>query len=350
MKKILVDPEYLEAALKNARKELKHNRKKKSEIRRGNIRREKRRIREKLRLGENYKPIRVKYKDAFLPLTAPTDFSFVNNCDEVLEYMENARNTINQGKQIIFDFSDIDKLSPDGIALLISNVKDKGFNRGVQIKGRDPKKQELKQMFEESGFYDHVYPVVPRHKNPNNMLLHKITRHRTEPVLAKEICEKATLHTLGQIKKFPPLYDILVECMTNTHNHANLKQKGVHDWWIFHYCPLNSTISYFAFIDLGVGIFRSIAVRNYVNSVKIKLGFKANVDLVNDLLEGKITSRTGLEIRGKGFPTIYQHTKNPAIKNFVLISNDVYANISSGIYKETKAEFKGTFLYWEFHH
>lgn len=349
MRKILSDPAHYSADQRRSRKDLEGKWEKDAKRIKRAQRIQRRLQREKLLFGEKSKPVRVLKKEEFIPLVAPNQFSFVENHEEVLEYMAKAKELLGRGIQVNFDLSQIDSLTPDAIALLIANVRNRGFYRGVGIRGRDPHRQELRQMFEESGFYDHVVSKVPRKRDPKNLLLHRVTNYRTEPSIAKKVCQTAAKHTFGIEQQYPPLYDILVECMTNTNNHANPQQKGVHDWWLFHYCPNNSKVSFFAFIDLGVGIFKSFPARSYVNRFASFLAGKRNVDLVDDLLQGKITSRTGLGIRGKGFPTIYEHTKEPLVRNFVLITNDVYANISSGAYKQMKNEFEGTFLYWEIH-
>ena len=145
------------------------------------------------------------------------------------------------------------------------------------------------------------------------------------------------------------LYEILIECMSNTHNHANLNKQGECRWWLYVYNnPITNSTSY-SFVDLGVGIFKSAHTKNYITKIFKVTGLQKNIDLVDDLLAGKIHSRIekDRELRGKGIPQIVKHSKNTWFKSFYIITNDVKIDLSIGSRESLDYSFDGTFLHWE---
>lgn len=300
-------------------------------------------------LREYPKSLKPRNKKKFKTITFPENFSLINNHNEILDYFNKVRTAIDNKHQVTLDLSLAQQMTPDAIAFLLSSISDKSFNRGMEIRGTSPNNPKLARMLWESGFFEHVQSKAPKIvKDKKNMLLHNLSEKKVEPLVAKNATDISTLFTFEQIIKFKPIYEILIECMANTHNHANINKRGYYDWWIFVYNDIDKKITSFAFIDLGVGIFGSLAVKEYKKVFFVKV-IKENYELVEDLLNGKISSRTKLLERGKGFPLINKHSKNQYIKNFRIMSNDVYADLDKKEYLKMDYNFKGTLLYWELH-
>lgn len=286
----------------------------------------------------NAKP---KNKDKFKTIPPPKDFSLINNCEAVLEYFEKAGDVLKDRNQINFNLSDIENLTPDSLTLLIAKIHDQRYTRGLHIKGSGPNRTDLNSMFKASGFFEYVQSSVIHVSS--NLLIHKETHNKVEPEIAKQARILATKHTFNENRRYAPIYEILVECMANTNNHAGLDKRGLYNWWLFVYMNPNNNVTSFTFLDLGVGIFESIPVKKF----RIPLFKKHNYELVPDLLEGIISSRTKEKERGRGFPLIYEHSKDLNIKRFIIISNDVYSDIKNGDHKKLNISFDGTLLYWE---
>lgn len=105
-----------------------------------------------------------------------------------------------------------------------------------------------------------------------------------------------------------------------------------------------------SFIDVGVGIFQSIPVKEY----KKKKFWKEehNKDLFKRILDGKIKNVTITEKknRGKGIPLIYKTiTQEDSFLRTIVITNDVFACIKGDkvVFKKLNNPFQGTFYYWE---
>ena len=279
-------------------------------------------------------------------IESPKHFSLIDNCEETIEYFNKAQRNLKKKNNIQFDISQVTKLTTDAIAVKIAKIKDEKFNSAGMIYGNAPKDENLQKLFLQSGFYEYVSKTGYRPKNKAKLLIHKITDNRVEPEIAKRACILGLEHTFGNNEIFEPLYEILIEIMQNTNNHAG-ESRGVYDWWLHVYNHPNSNKTSYTFLDLGFGIFESLPVKSYKRSLLEKVGLASNVDLVSSLFAGDIKSRTAKPERGKGIPQVYQCSKDPTFEKFILISNDVYADLKNEKYSKLRTEFEGTMFYWE---
>tara|TARA_B110000114_G_C15010672_1_gene364634 strand:+ start:60 stop:1067 length:1008 start_codon:yes stop_codon:yes gene_type:complete len=278
-------------------------------------------------------------------IEAPLEFSLIENTDNVLAYFKEAREYLGEGYPINFDISKITSLTSDAIILQIARIKDQRFHSKTTILGNAPENPDLKELFMQSGFYDYV-KTNGQKPNKTDTLIHKITNNKVEPAIAKEACLVGLKHVFGNEEIFDPLYDVLIEVMQNTNNHAG-ETRGMYDWWIHIYNDPISKTSKYTFLDLGVGIFDSLPVRDFKRKVGETLGLNNNKDLVKPLFDGKIKSRTARPERGKGIPQVYDSSKHIAFDKFILISNDIRVNLKNMDIKKLKHDFSGTLFYWE---
>lgn len=279
---------------------------------------------------------------------APSRMNFIDNTDEVLEYFNDAKSLFEKKEKVEFDIKEIQELTPDTITLMIAKLKDDSFTNKGQFKGEAPKDPTLRKLFMESGFYNFV-ATSKQNKEKTKNLLHKEADYKVRPNIAKQACIFGMKHSLGISSPFEPLYEILVECMQNTNNHASANEEEKIKWWMFVYnCEETQTAKY-SFLDLGVGIFESIIVKNYINKAAKKLGVLPNTHFVEDLLNGKIQSRIEKdnEIRGKGIPQIVAHSAFDEFKEFKIITNDVKIDLKKRTHEKLRNKFSGTFYYWE---
>jgi hypothetical protein len=103
----------------------------------------------------------------------------------------------------------------------------------------------------------------------------------------------------------------------------------------------------FAFIDLGVGIFRSSKMNNFKIQAASLFGLSDNIDILKEIISGRKLSSTKIPYRGKGLPNIYKGIERNYYSNLKIISNDVKADLSKNLFVKLKNEFKGTFIYFE---
>lgn len=309
----------------------------------------------KLRNKQNKLNIRVAKKNKekqrkkpSISIIAPRNFSFIRNTNEVLLYFKKAKKLIREKENITLDISNVDYLTSDAVILMVSNIHNPNFANKSIISGNAPRKPDLYKLFTESGFYEYVN-TNGHFSFKNDGLLHKEVHRIVDPEVAKRAFLIGIEHVFGYKKSFDPLYEILVECMSNTKSHADLQSEGVCKWWLYTHNFSGEKITAYSFLDLGVGIFKSAVLQNYLkNKLKGTVVYK-NINLVDNLLEGKIQSRVDIdnEIRGKGIPQIVRHARLPEFREFIIISNDVKINVKTGEREQLDNELKGTFLYWE---
>ncbi len=282
---------------------------------------------------------------------APKKFNFIDNTNEVLEYLECCKIAFKQKSKVNFNIESIEELTPDAINLLIASINDPRFTFNGSYIGNAPKDKKLKKLFTASGFYNFVSSSssVKQNIDVKNNLLHKETDYKVRPAIAKTICIKGLEHVANSDKPFEPLYEILIELMQNTNNHASANEEDKTKWWTYVYNDPETGNSIYSFLDLGVGIFDSIVVKNYLQKQAQKIGLMHNVNYVKDLLDGKIQSRIeeDNEIRGKGIPQIVNNAQLDCFKRFYIVSNNVKIDVKKKIGIKLNSNFSGTFLYWE---
>ena len=310
--------------------------------------------RRKIHIDDRNNQIKIAKKIATSPIVnkeAPKQFTFIDNTNTIISYLNDCKETLHKEKKIRIDISQISTLSTDAIALLVACVNDTNFSGkyGI-IRGNAPNNKELAQLFIESGFYKHVETDNKNLKNiekADENLLHRESHVKVQSDIAKKACILGTKHVLHSACPFPIVYEMLIEAMSNTNNHANRNERGKTKWWLYVYNAPNNTTCY-SFVDLGVGIFDSVPVALYKKVTKL-LHISHNADLAKDLLEGKIKSREKIDqnIRGKGIPQIASNCSSDSIGRAYIISNDVKIDLKTKIAERLHSNFKGTFIYWE---
>ena len=311
------------------------------------IRRRRRRL--LLRKQDIVERKRVNEKN-FITKVSPSNFSLVDNTDEVVAYINDCRSLLNKKKKVIMDIENVQNLSPDAIALLVACANDAHFSgKYGKLSGNAPNDPKLLKLFAESGFYKFVSSskLMKSAQKQDVNLLHKESHFQVQPEIAKQACLYGTKHVFSSTEPFSDLYEMIVEAMSNTNNHANKKQAGTTKWWLYTYNDPDGKTCY-SFIDLGVGIFDSLPVSKY-KKVTNWIGISHNVDLVQDLLDGKIKSREIIDnnIRGKGIPQIARNSQQNVFGRAYIISNDVKINLKTRDAEKLKNNFQGTCLYWE---
>lgn len=281
---------------------------------------------------------------------SPDNLSLVDNTNAVIEYINDCKVLLHKKEKVVMDIENVQNLSPDAIALLAACANDANYSgKYGKLSGNAPKEPRLLKLFAESGFYKFVSSskLMKSVQKQEVNLLHKESHFQVQPEIAKEACLYGTKHVFSSTEPFSDLYEMIIEAMSNTNNHANKKHEGTTKWWLYTYNDPNGKTCY-SFIDLGVGIFDSLPVNRY-KKLTNWIGISHNVDLVQDLLDGKIKSREIIDndLRGKGIPQIARNSQQDVFGRAYIISNDVKINLKTRDAEKLKSNFQGTCLYWE---
>lgn len=278
---------------------------------------------------------------------SPEDFSFINNTNDVLSYFNWVTEFIHKKQSVNLDISKITNLTPDTITLLVAKLGEKE-SRKVGMSGNAPENPLLRRMFLESGLYNFVNSKVKKRRALNNKLWKHSTNNKVRGEMAGEaIAACRNLFSLnGKIYDTDNLYNLLVEAMSNTMNHADKKRSNI-NWWLYYYIEESTQTLKYSFIDLGIGIFNSANFESFRNIAKhLYIG---NQLLVEPFLEGKIISsrETDREISGKGVKQIISCANLPEFTKFIIITNDIKIDVKTRQSERLYHNFEGTFIYFE---
>lgn len=290
----------------------------------------------------------VKYsknKSKPLILIAPTNWSLINNPDELLDFFDRIHKLLLNKIKVTLDFSNISTVSPDGIALLLAKISNPKFHNKIAIYVIKPANTQIDKLFSDSGFY-HFIGVDP--VSSTRGLITTLRNKFVDTEIAKKIRKQVAIGTFDEDIKLPAVYRTLIECMANTKKHAKKQRSNAVTWWLTIYTDELTKITKISFIDTGIGIFKSSKIKNFTKFA-VNFGLKSRSDILLAILNGEIKSSTGLPWRGKGLPKIYTDYKNKNIKKLHIISNDVFANFDESSHMQLKKPLNGTLIYWEIH-
>ena len=145
------------------------------------------------------------------------------------------------------------------------------------------------------------------------------------------------------------LYPMIIELMTNTHQHAYDTQEAqtmMGNWYIF--AQDTGTAIHFVFLDTGLGIPKTVLKRFYE---KIKdFAFRNDAVYLKSALQGTFISETKQGHRGKGLPGIYEDACNLSIMGLSIISGQGKCTVkeNGGIETENFDQtFEGTLFTWD---
>jgi hypothetical protein len=281
--------------------------------------------------------------DTFVNKKAPPNFSFVENTEAVLQYLEELKTLFKRKQNVMINLRDVTNLTNDAIVLLLSFVKNPKIVNGVAIKGNYPSDERLRKIFVESGVFNQN---KANDNEPKNYILTRQNK-KAEGGIAAELIKRSSKEIFGEEGRCPGIYRALMESMANTCYHAKPQQIGHETWWLTVYHDREHNHVSFAFIDLGVGIFKSSKMNDFKAKAAALLGLSDNRDILKEIISGRKLSSTKIPYRGKGLPTIFKGLERNYYSNLKIISNDVKADLSKDEYVKLKTEFSGTFLYWE---
>ena len=285
---------------------------------------------------------------------APKNFSLVENTEETLDFINDSLGSIEnkQNKSILQDFSKISNITPDTILYMMSIIEDLQMNEvpfSIKGKYKNRKDEKSRILFEESGFLEHLNGKQEEIKNIQTDVLTIKVGEENQPTTAQEVVQYLRKWLDMERAETKPIYSILIECMTNTKNHAyktkNKENQNTnnHKWYLMAYHTQNEV--HFVFLDNGHGIPQTL--RWYWKD--LFSGTKwFDSKLIESALQGKILrSQTGEDKRGKGLPKIYKTSKLNYVEELIIIANKGFVNCKNDTTKELKVKFKGTLISWK---
>jgi len=297
-----------------------------------------------------------KFKD-FVKVRAPENFSFIDNPNKTIEFINKIENLFYQRKKTFINISNVSNLDYSAIVVLVS-IMFSFKKKNIPFAGNYPQKEELKKQLINSGYFK--YFVKTNNEKieytlgkPNQIFTRANKRVNSE--LGLIVMQEASKTIWGENRILKGLQRVLLELMQNTNNHADLTGKGKKYWWLSVNHDKHNKKVRFSFVDYGVGIFKSLNSKpkgnkwyGWFEKIKNKLKYGDNKEILQKLLEGELhLTVTGEHFRGKGLPGIREVLLRNQISNLHIITNNVFANVENNEYKKLKSNFSGTFVSWE---
>jgi hypothetical protein len=282
---------------------------------------------------------------AFATLVAPSSFSIIHNPTRTINFLAEFRYKARYNN-LMLDLRGVTQITVDAITALIAEIVALGKARLVN--GTYPDDSQCRDLLIQSGLFDYV---KSRHALPK-VQKGRVFRRKSklvEGTTAKELIRIGSEAAYGSPRKCQAAYSALVECMSNTHNHATGKSAtaGAQTWYSAVFGDKVGNRICYAFLDTGVGIFRSVRYNGLRRAYRQIVKGEDDRHILRDILNGLVASRTGLPFRGKGLPGIYRSLQAGRIKSLIIVANDVYADVANDDFRVLKTQFPGTLLYWE---
>jgi hypothetical protein len=281
-------------------------------------------------------------------VAAPSVFSLIENPDETLKFFArlDAVGTSKRAMPLIH-LEDVTRMTIDAVLLLISKIKALE-TIGIGIAGNAPKDEAVKNVLIQSDFFSQISnkPADYRSDGKSGILTKRVGKRVREDI-CQELVHFATSRVFGSVRKNGGLYRALVECMANTRDHATIGQRRLEPWWVTAYFDKSTGIAHFAFLDNGVGIFESARMRTALQMIGKFLNILNPSDVLMDILDNNLGSRTGLPYRGKGLPAIKRALVRNQISNLRIITNQAFLDVSLRKGGVLPRPFNGTCLTWE---
>lgn len=289
-------------------------------------------------------------------ITAPDEFSIINNTEETYEYFNELVNHIKEKKYatlFYFKMKNVKKLTVD--AIIYTLAIQRNINEYKQIKfryiGDRPDNNEMYEYLKESGFFNFVNTKLPVYSSKSNKI--QITTDKfVDTCTAKRICDFIN-QSLNTRKGFTDeLYDVIIELMTNTVQHAYEDNEilKVNQWYI--YVEDNDGVINLVFVDTGHGIPETIR-KSIPEKLAEALRFEiSDSQYIKSAFKGEFRSQTEDAFRGKGLPSIVEYAQRDEVFDFIVFSGKgccEISNRSSDIYITTDYDkgIFGTLFSWK---
>jgi hypothetical protein len=285
------------------------------------------------------------------------DLSMINNPEHTIAFFNELMDSFDRRRRTWVVLKDVGRIDYDAILVLLS-IMVRFKVAGIKFNGDFPEDAQTAAVLRRSGFLESLYRPFSEQDVYTVQTTNRIRTHANRSVdsaLGAELINQASKTVWGTTKRLQGVQRALLELMHNTNNHASLRRQGEKHWWVSVTHRPQSKKASFAFVDLGVGIFRSLESKPSDNKWfgslrKLKELWKPtdNAQILKLILEGELhRTVTQQSFRGKGLPGIREALQRGWLTDLVIISNDVYANVATDSYRVLKNPFPGTLVSWE---
>ncbi len=299
---------------------------------------------------------------------APNRLEIVESTEKVVHFINQIESNLASGTPVFVDLSGVKSIDYGAVIVLLSTMME-FKTRGIPFNGNFPKDTLACALLIYSGFFDSLERTFTKKeqydihsREPQGIFTH--ARMRVNSRLSADLIEAASITVWGEPRRCQGVQSAMLELMLNTNNHADLDSPGKKHWWVSVFHDTEKKVVRFAFVDLGVGVFKSleskrmgIASRNLKDKWTgwlpkwVRL-FGAepdgNAQILEKMLTGELRkSVTGEDHRGRGLPGIAERAGRNQFSNLHIVTNNVRCSLEDNSFSTMKANFSGTLFVWE---
>ncbi len=292
-------------------------------------------------------------------VTAPSNFTLIGNPVPVLNFITKLKECFDREHTVFVILREVKNIDYDAIVLLLS-IMVRFKSKKIDFNGDFPYDEKAKNILTESGFFKYLYKQFKDSdrydiSQKNDNLIHTHAQKDVDSVLSAKIIEQASQTIWNETRRCQGAQRTLIELMLNTNNHATLGIEGDKHWWLSVNHRKKENRVTFSFVDYGVGVFKSLENKPEGNKFYEALDkmmrvfkYENNAELIRLILNGDLHKTVTKEyFRGKGLPGIFDAFKRNSFSKLYIITNDVYADIEKGEFRNLNCNFSGTFIYFE---
>lgn len=263
------------------------------------------------------------------------DSATVSNCEKI-------RDLLRTNRPVFVDISRLTGFTLAG-AMYLSASLDHSSGRSL-VRGNLPATKTVASEFLESGFFSRFKLQEGRLPTARGSW----RRHQQQQVaaeIAAELVDFANQRVGMETNQAKAIWQNLVECMTNTRNHATMKGETHEEPWIAGVWCDNNT-AHFAFVDKGVGICGSAEAQSRLKSLGRTLSGHGPDSLVKEAFDGSLGSSTGERGRGLGLPRMRRDADADLLEDLSVRTGNVTGKIQRMDFRRVKENLRGTVLTW----
>ena len=283
----------------------------------------------------------------------PKEFSIERNIKETLRFFSKIINFIgvsNPYRGVYFDSSKVKYVTESTLMYLFAIISDVRCADYI-IRGNHPRNESIKRVYQNCGFDkllnkdEFSYTVLD---NGNALLIRGKTVSSNVGRNVSDFLQSATGISDTNRGIF---YAALIEMMSNTSQHAYLKDDKLEKKWQIFMQKKNGVVN-FVFLDTGQGIPATVS-RTYKEKAKVLYEPEdiKDSDLLKSAFEGEDRSRTEQKNRGRGLPQIYILMNSNFVKHSAVFSGKAIMAIAlpnDKIYYNLDDSFYGTLYEFTF--
>lgn len=296
------------------------------------------------------KSFKIINQEGRVVLTAPKNFSILENSEELILFFKEFRDAWPRVKNGFFmDMSGVEHITGEAIMYMLSMFKrfNGEYPRFYNVKGNLPNNESARNLLLMSGFTNYMNIRGNFMPTKSNSVIQIREGQKVKPQLAGEV-----VHYINKCLSWEPrkysrqLYGAIIECMYNTRDHAYIEKDSLPYWYLMTFFDETTKEITFIFLDLGVSIPATVN-RKVHEKIFEMTNPNSDVAYVLSALQGKIKrTRTRKSYRGKGLPALYACLTNKHIKEMTIISRRSFIRVDKDDLN-LKHAFLGTMVVWK---